>query len=505
MLSVGFRVDVSVQIGAGHLQRCMTLADGLRAQGDVRTQFICRSLPEHSTASLRARGHRVTLLPAGREQADRGSQYGAWLGTSQAEDAQQTAAAVAPGVLDWCIVDHYALDTRWEAAMRPHAARILAIDDLANRAHACDMLLDQNFYRDLQTRYTGLVPANCRELLGPRYALLREEFAAARSTLRTRDGTVQRVLVFFGAGDPDNWTGVALDALERLGRKDLAVDVVVGALNPHRERLEALCAARPVTRVLVDVANMAQLMCDADLAVGAGGTATWERCCLGLPTIAMVTADNQRQLINDLGERAVLVCPTQLDRADSAAELGALLEAALSSATLLRGMTLRSQELVDGQGTQRVIGAMLGMAVTLREAGRADCDRIYGWRNSPQVRQWSRNQAPIDYPAHCAWYAQMLDDPARVLLIAEHAGQAVGVVRFDIHDTNAEISVYATPDRLSGGWGAAVLHRASDWLQSNHPHVQQIVAEVLAENVASRGAFRRAGYREDRTMFTRSV
>lgn len=195
--------------------------------------------------------------------------------------------------VDWLIVDHYGLDATWERCMRPFAKRIFVIDDLADRQHDCDALLDQNLYVETTRRYDGLVPAHCAVFLGPAYALLREEFHAIRPKTRVRDGRVRRILVFFGGGDPTNETAKALEALRLLGRTDIAVDVVVGSANPHREAVRTLCGQMPNTAYHCQVDNMAELMVAADLAVGAGGSTTWERCYLGLPTLTVVTAENQ--------------------------------------------------------------------------------------------------------------------------------------------------------------------------------------------------------------------
>ena len=198
--------------------------------------------------------------------------------------------------LSWLIVDHYALDKRWEGQMRPFTGKIMVIDDLADRPHDCDLLLDQNLYKGMERRYEGLVPDHCERLLGPRYALLRPEFAAARRTLRHRDGRVRRILVFFGGSDLSNETAKALEAIRLLNRSDIAVDVVVGASNAKGDMIREICQRMPNTCFHLQVENMAELMALADLAIGAGGTTTWERCYLGLPTIVLVLADNQREV-----------------------------------------------------------------------------------------------------------------------------------------------------------------------------------------------------------------
>jgi UDP-2,4-diacetamido-2,4,6-trideoxy-beta-L-altropyranose hydrolase len=504
--AVAIRVDASVEMGAGHLQRCLTLADALGRRG-VRSTFVCRSLPDQFAEIIGRKGHEFIRLArgAGAFTAADSPAHAAWLGASQEQDARQTADALAPGPFDWLVVDHYAIDARWEAALRPFAKHILAIDDLADRPHDCDVLLDQNHYADLHDRYPGLVPPGCRQLLGPRYALLRPEFAGLRSQARHRDGKVNRVLVFFGGADAGNYTTLALEALATLGRSDVAVDVVVGLMNPHRSEIEATCAARANTRFFQQVEDMPRLMADADLALGAGGGATWERCCLGLPTLAIAVAENQRRSLNDLCRAGVVLSPSDEIGPDTRKQFVAMLETMVRCEPLLRGMSERGAGLVDGRGAERVAAAMLSTDVSLRLAVESDCERVYEWRNHPDVRSKSRQSAPIDYNSHAHWYAQALRDPNRLLLLAESAGRAVAVVRFDIGADCAEVSVYLAPAELAGGWGAQVLRRSAELLRQHHPRVRQIVAEILPDNLASRGAFTRAGYRETKVVFARSV
>jgi UDP-2,4-diacetamido-2,4,6-trideoxy-beta-L-altropyranose hydrolase len=504
--SVAIRVDASAQMGLGHIQRCLTLANALRKQS-VRCRFICRFVPEQFAELIVRNGHDLLRLPtADSGNADRiGSTHERWLGASQTEDANQTARMLSTNRPDWLIVDHYGIDVRWEAALRPFTKAILIIDDLADRSHDCDVLLDQNYVVDGADRYASLVPAACRQMLGPRYALLRPDFAELRDSRMNRDGSVTRVLVFFGGADEDNYTALALDALDRLGRFDLVVDVVVGLMNPHRSEIETACGRRPNTRFFYQVNDIARLMAEADLALGAGGSATWERCSVGLPTLALVAADNQRRLTGDLCDFGAVLSPSSESGVGLRNEFSALLGAMLSSKALLRGMTRRCRDLVDGLGTQRVVGTMLSVGTLLRLATEGDCQRVYEWRNHPSVRGVSRVQTSFSLDSHKRWFAEALRNPDRLILVAECSGQPIGVVRFDIAGESSEVSVYLSPDRLAGGWGAEVLVLATQWLKEHRKDVREIVAEVLPENLASRGAFKRAGYQESNVTLVRRL
>ena len=233
--------------------------------------------------------------------------YAAWLTVPWQRDAEETRALLlAIGQADVLVVDSYALDIAWEKELRPLTTRIFVIDDLANRSHDCDILLDQNFYRNREKRYLDLVPKTCRLLLGPQYALLRQEFYQAQANLRQRDGKLRRILLFYGGSDRTRETEKAIAALLKLRLFAVHVDVVVGGSNARSETVRALCEKQQGFQYHFQVANMAELMARADLSLGAGGTAMWERCFLGLPAIVTSIAENQFEICQDCAEAGLI-------------------------------------------------------------------------------------------------------------------------------------------------------------------------------------------------------
>jgi UDP-2,4-diacetamido-2,4,6-trideoxy-beta-L-altropyranose hydrolase len=307
-LRVIFRSDASVHIGIGHVMRCLTLAEALRERG-AKCQFICREYEGHLLEQIRQRGFHAYGLPVAdkladptRSDAKQNSGQFVRLGLDWTTDAAQTKVSAARTVIDWLIVDHYALDAQWERALRPICRRLMVIDDLADRRHDCDVLLDQNFHRDQDQRYQELLPKQCKTLLGPAYVLLRSEFEKARQRLRMRDGIVKRLLVFFGGSDPKNQTQTVLTLLEKMNIPDVLIDVVVGHTNPNRRAIQEFCDRLPSVTYHCNVSNMAELIVNADLGIGAGGSAMWERCYLGLPTITVVFAENQVRTSEDVAQ-----------------------------------------------------------------------------------------------------------------------------------------------------------------------------------------------------------
>ncbi|OGQ99681.1 MAG: UDP-2,4-diacetamido-2,4,6-trideoxy-beta-L-altropyranose hydrolase [Deltaproteobacteria bacterium RIFOXYD12_FULL_55_16] len=351
-MRIAIRVDASKQIGTGHFMRCLTLAEALKQRG-AQIRFISRHLPAHLRDMLNAKGHEFAPLSsiAGEVTAD-GISHAHWLGVSQAQDAADTRQALSDQTWDWLIVDHYALDARWETGLRNIAGKILIIDDIADRQHDCDVLLDQNFYEDMQTRYIGKVPAHCRLLLGPRYALLREEFRRLREQVKPRAGSVKRILLFFGGVDADNYTGRALEVLVNIGLAALQVEVVIGAQHPYREEIETICAAHDFI-CYVQTSRMAELMAAADLAIGAGGSAIWERCCLGLPALIVSLADNQIDIAKGLDMFGACRYIGSLASASASVMHNAIVDL-LNHQDLVGKLSEKSYSLVDGLGVDRL-------------------------------------------------------------------------------------------------------------------------------------------------------
>lgn len=354
-----FRADASLQMGTGHVMRCLTLADTLAAAG-ADCQFICRDHPGNLAAFIRQRGYPVRLLALSAipEQANP-TAHAAWLGAGMAQDAEDTAALLSQLRPDWLIVDHYALDARWEAPQRRHVARLMAIDDLADRQHDCDLLLDQNLGR-LESDYDTLVPPHCTRLTGPRHALLRPEFAALRaySLQRRQTGTLRTLLITMGGVDKDNATGRILQALAGSMPHDCRITVVMGATAPWLQDVTTLAATLPwPVEVRVNVSDMARLMADADLAIGAAGSTSWERCCLGLPTLMAVLADNQREAasyIEESGAAKQFYINEQLP-----GQLAALLLRCRDERGFLHGMSRSGQHVTDGTGVKLVADKLL--------------------------------------------------------------------------------------------------------------------------------------------------
>lgn len=348
------RADASTNIGAGHIMRCLTLCNALAERGN-ECWFIGRSIPE-PMAGLILRRHELVRLPAATSEykPEPGDvAHAGWLGVSQETDAEQCAIFTAQQTFDWMIVDHYALNWRFEHALRSKTSNIMVIDDLADRSHDCDVLLDQNMGRG-PLAYSDLVPQTCRQLIGPTYALLRPEFADSRaqSLARRSAGEISHIMVSLGGFDADNVTSRVLDALERCDLpKDCRISVIMGGGAPWIEDVKAKASrSRHVMKVLVGVEDMAALMVTVDLAIGAAGSSTWERCCLGIPTVMIALADNQVPIAEAVSKA---LGHSFLTPAFSQDQFDAALTALFDKKNVLEAINACSS-LCDGKGVERL-------------------------------------------------------------------------------------------------------------------------------------------------------
>lgn len=358
---VAFRTDASIQIGTGHVMRCLTLADAL-AENGAECLFISRVHEGHLNGLIEARGHTVLPLPAGQSEigGNTSLSHGHWLGTSWTQDAAQTLQALDGLVADWLVTDHYALDSRWETTVGPACRRLMVIDDLADRKHDCDLLLDQSLGRK-HIDYQDLVPRECCLLTGPKYALLRPEFAALRdeSLARRIGGTLEHLLITMGGVDKENVTGQVLEALAASSDNlptSLQISVIMGPHAPWRDKVRAQAETMPwPTQVAVGVSDMARRMSNADIVIGAAGSTSWERCCLGVPTIIFILAENQRQ-----GALALEQCGAGII-AQSKSNIATLLIDLTTNihANPLETMSRAAREIVDGQGAKIVAKRLL--------------------------------------------------------------------------------------------------------------------------------------------------
>lgn len=364
-MNIVFRCDASIQIGTGHVMRCLTLADELSRQG-AKCYFICREHEGNLIKLIADKGYEAYKLKIESEISHYEKKdnepvlfHSKWLGSTQEEDAKQVLDIIGYIQPNWLVVDHYALDSYWEQKIRPHCNNILVIDDLADRRHNCEILIDQTFNRNKRDYY-DLVPKYCEILCGTTYALLRPEFSEWReySLERRENNILQHVLINLGGVDKDNITSRILKSLKQVPLpKSCKITVVMGTTSPWLTNVITKANQLPwSTEVKTGVSNMAELMANSDLAIGAAGSTSWERCCLGLPTIMLVIAENQLLIaknLEDSGAVKVILNDYSLTQI-----LNEYLCQFIQNPEKLKAMSQSSADILDGYGTYKVIEQM---------------------------------------------------------------------------------------------------------------------------------------------------
>jgi len=496
-MKIIFRVDASQQVGSGHVMRCLTLAEALCDLGEA-VEFITRAHLGNLDEYINSKGFKVHSLPVPSDSDIQQSLsgYEQWLGDKQEADAKESIQAFVGTQVDWLIIDHYALDQTWEEKLRPHVRKIMVIDDLANRCHDCDLLLDQNYIHD-RNRYDPLLLPATTKLLGPDYALLRKDFVGNSHSTAGKHEVIKNIFVFFGGSDPDNLTSTALKALIQPDLKHLKVDVVIGSANPNFTEVKALVTEHPNARLHVQVENVAELMGKSDIALGAGGTTTWERMAAGLPSIVVTIAENQVALTRDLDQDGYLKWLGNVVQVDMIVIHDALLEA-IQNPHQLHAQSRKGQRLVDGMGAQ-IIARLLSVGpdaetLTVRRAKATDCLLYWCWANDPVVRENAFNQQPIRWEDHQSWFEKRLNNPDTFMLLIECDFGPVGQVRFDRSDSSFVIG-YSIAKQFRGfGLGKSILKRAINCLRQEKPIT--LIGDVKEANLPSRKVFKQLGFSE---------
>jgi len=345
-----FRVDASYLIGSGHVARCLALASALKRRGG-KVKFFSGSCGGSMNDEIMKKGFDLhDLGPVIDFSESRVTGCEDLLRTIQQEDAKRFISAIDEEKPDWIIIDHYTLGECWEKIVRPYAKRIMVIDDLANRRHDCDLLLDQNYIHNVE-RYDDLLPSFTTKLLGPKYALLREEFSRFKRIKFKGLSPIKKVFIFFGGSDCFNLTLMTLRVFKMSGLNHLDLDVVVGSSNKFYNQVKEFVDESENIKLHVQINNISELMSEADVAIGAGGSTTWERMVVGLPSIVITTAANQEAFTKELSQDGYI---NWIGNAEGMNEEGLynLLVDIIQHPTKLYEQSRKGVTLIDGNGAK---------------------------------------------------------------------------------------------------------------------------------------------------------
>lgn len=490
---IAFRVDGSATIGVGHVRRCLALAHALRSLG-ADLAFVTRKLGVNTAAMIRSEGYEVFGLdaPSAEDVPEPSApKHASWGGVPQFRDASETVDVLRAFHPAWIIIDHYAFDARWHKRVAADLnARICVIDDLADRALAADLLVDHNYSEDHRAKYGAFASSVPRLIGGARFALLGPEYAEAPRYEFNAD--VRSIGIFMGGGDIGNFSTLALEACRRYAEFSAPIEIVTTRANPWHDSLIAMASQWPDVRTTSDLPTLAPFFARHDLHIGAGGGAAWERCCIGVPSIALICADNQRGVIAGLAGLGVI----QTVPENTAEAIGLVVASVAADPMLRERLADRSRVLVDGGGAIRVALSILADSITLRPAMENEARHIHSWRNDTRTRRYFRDSSPVSVEEHLRWWSATLLNKNRRLLIAHCGSRDVGVLRLDLEDESAEVSLYVDPELTGLGLGPAVIRAIQRWVQEHEPRILSLTAHVLPQNSASTKAFCSGGFRQ---------
>ena len=486
MGSLIIRADASTQIGAGHLMRCLALAQAWKdAGGEVTFITACRS--EGLLQRLRDEEFDIKLLPS------------AYPDTA---DWNITRGILAGHPGGWLVLDGYNFDDAYQQMVKEAGHRLLVIDDMAHLKHYyADILLNQNLHAE-QLHYS--CEPYTRLLLGTHYVLLRREFLAWKEWHRKIPEVARRVLVTLGGGDPENNTLKVIQALQEVGIPDLEATVVIGASNPHAGVLEQAAKQSCIPIHMVrDAKNMPELIAWADAAVSGGGSTSWELLFMGVPSLFLIVADNQRYIAEYVGNQG-FGKNLGLAQNISTESLTEAITSLAKNFNLRATISQKVGQIVDGQGAQRVVSTMQKPPtgeVKLRPASFDDCRLLWEWANDPVVRAASFSTELIPWEEHVNWLRRKISEPGchHYIIVLSGNDFPIGQMRFDSMGNEAEIHVSITSDLHGHGYGSQAILMASKQVYKETA-ITRIYANIKPDNSYSVRAFANAGFQSDGTV-----
>ena len=498
-----FRVDSSLQIGSGHVVRCLTLAAELKKRG-ANCKFICRNHKNNLIKKIKEEGFEVVTLALNYKKKIKKNtkssslKYVTWIGASWKEDAKQTINILKSEKVDWLVVDHYGIDYKWEQKLRSYIKKIMVIDDLANRSHDCDLLLDQNLIADYKNRYKNILPKSCTTLVGPEFALLQDDYKDLHLSAPPRKGPAKRILVYFGATDEEKLTEKTLMAFLQLNRKDIILDIVLSSQSSQIKNIKNLAKKFKNINVHSELKSLANLILKADLAVGACGSTSWERCCLGLPSIVVTIADNQKPIAKALHKKGVVRWLGHWNKLTKDSIYNQLIASIDHN---LQAWSNKCRLVTNGCGTKKVASILnLNEKTNLftRFANIEDKELLFNFVIDPLVRRNSFNSKLISKRKHLQWFNSCLKKikTCKILIVETSDKLPIGQVRIDKKINSWHIDYSLTNYAREKKIGFKLLKLALK--KFNQIGIHNFIAKVKKKNKPSCVIFEKLGFLKKR-------
>ncbi|MBD2691076.1 UDP-2,4-diacetamido-2,4,6-trideoxy-beta-L-altropyranose hydrolase [Anabaena catenula] len=471
------RTDASSRIGTGHLMRCLALAQAWKMSGGEAV-FILNIEAASLEMRLKAEGFTIFYLP---------------IHLTSSEDAQETAKLAQQLNSQWVVVDGYHFDAEYQQTIKHSGLKILFIDDYKHaKYYYADIVLNQNIYAN-ENLYINRLP-DTKLLLGTDYTLLRSEFWQWQKWKRINPPIAKKILVAMGGADPDNVTLKVMAALQQLEVNELEVVVIVGGSNPHYEQLKlASQTSQFPIRLEKNVTNIPELMAWADLAVTAGGSTCWELAFMGLPSLILILAENQRAIAQKLNELGTAINMGYYDHV-RITEIAAAIEQLINSANIRTQMTKGSQKLIDSKGSHRVLSYIEKDLLKWRFVCAEDCQLLWQWANDIDVRAASFCSEPIPWEHHVQWLnSKLASDNCVFYIVTDYKNFPIGQVRYDLENEQANVSVSIDKQFRHQGYGSYLLNITQKQLFQDQ-NITRIHAYIKLCNQSSIKTFTKVGF-----------
>jgi UDP-2,4-diacetamido-2,4,6-trideoxy-beta-L-altropyranose hydrolase len=480
------RADTTAHMGAGHIMRCIALAQAWSNRGGVVT-FISHCKNKSILQRIQKEGFNHTFIEH------------PW---PNPQDLAQTIKIVAPNDnntfnnlhddIVWFVIDGYHFTKEYHLAIQKNGCKLLLIDDYQHlNYYSADLILNQNIGAN-RYYYTGI--DRKKQLLGPNYIMLRREFIEASYKKTITQPKATKILVTMGGSNTKNIIKMVLYAIAKINDENLNIKVIVGSDNKESNSLNKIIEHFPYHVTLIEKANMPSLMSWADMAVTAGGSTCWELCFTGVPFIVISIAENQETIA------------LSLDNADIAVNLGSHLTIKADTITLSilalmkdplkrEKMQKAGRAIVDGKGTKRIIRQMIAGRISLRPAETEDAVLLWKWTNDPEVRSSSFKSDLIPWKDHLQWYRQKIISHNSWIFIAENqTGEPIGQIRFDRENNIIKIS-YSLSKKFRGiGLGELLLEKGITKMKTCIDFPTMIKADVKKNNKTSLNIFKKCGF-----------
>jgi UDP-2,4-diacetamido-2,4,6-trideoxy-beta-L-altropyranose hydrolase len=471
------RADANTNIGAGHVLRCLALAQAWQNEG---RQVFYVSVEPPPWLEKRLRQEKIEIIPL---DVPAGSQ----------EDALQTAQLSKNQNASWVVIDGYHFDSLYHKTVKDSGSKLLALDDNGSPFHHyADFILNQNLHAQ-EILYPDREPYS-RLLLGNRYVLLRKDFFPWRNWKRPCNPKPNKILVTLGGGDHNNVTSKVITALQAISSPKTESIIVAGGSNPHFEVLQAqVRKAGARFQIKRDAINLPELMAWADIAISAAGSTAWELAFMMLPSLLLVLSKNQEPVAQQLDLKGIAI---NLNSPDDISIDGIVAAASrlLASVELRTTMSERGRRLIDGEGSQRVLMHLDGRQIRLKMVSQEECRLIWELANEPKTREASFFPDPIPWEDHLQWFQSKLSDPnCSFYVVINTNEEPIGQVRFALHADEAIISFSVSRKHQGKGYGTQLIRIASDEIFKNR-RATKISAYVKKSNEISIQAFLKSGY-----------